>query len=89
MRNKRIKPVLFGSKRISNKYSLHIRLHSLRTEYHGAPYLQPLDGTPKQAKQISHEAEFTTDIRHIAEAANAVADTLSRPPGHMAAKDPP
>ncbi len=34
MRNKRIKPVLFASKRI-----FHIRLYSIWTEYHGAPYL--------------------------------------------------
>ncbi len=44
MRNKRIKPVLFASNRRSfrfkaNKYALHIHLNSLRTEYHGAPYV--------------------------------------------------
>ena len=33
--------------------------------------------------------EFTSDIRQIAGAANLVADTLSRPPGHVAAKELP
>jgi hypothetical protein len=34
-------------------------------------------------------AEYTSDIRHIAGAANVVADTLSRPSGHAAAERPP
>jgi hypothetical protein len=34
-------------------------------------------------------AEYTSDIRHIAGAANVVADTLSRPPGLAAAEGPP
>jgi hypothetical protein len=34
-------------------------------------------------------AEYTSHIRHIAGAANVVADTLSRPPGHAVAERPP
>jgi hypothetical protein len=34
-------------------------------------------------------AEYTSDIRHIAGAANVVADTLSRLPRHAAAEGPP
>ncbi len=43
-----------------------------------------MDCTPDQAV-----AEYTSDIRHIAGAANMVVDTLSRPPGHAAAEKPP
>ncbi len=42
-----------------------------------------------QSRQLSYVAEYTSDIRHIAGAANVVADTLSRPPGHAAAERPP
>jgi hypothetical protein len=43
----------------------------------------------RQTRQLSYVAEYTSDIRHIAGAANVVADTLSRPPGHAAAERPP
>jgi hypothetical protein len=45
--------------------------------------------TARQTRQLSYVAEYTSDIRHIAGAANMVADTLSRPPGHAAAEKPP
>jgi transposase InsO family protein len=45
--------------------------------------------TARQSRQLFYVAEFTSDIRHIAGAANVVADTLSRPPGHAAAERPP
>ncbi len=45
--------------------------------------------TACQSRQLSYEAEYTSDIRHIAGVANVVADTLSRPPGHAAAERPP
>jgi hypothetical protein len=45
--------------------------------------------TARQSRQLSYVAEYTSDIRHIAGAANVVADTLSRPPGHAAAERPP
>ncbi len=41
--------------------------------------------TARQTRQLSYVAEYTSDIRHIAGAANVVADTLSRPPGRAAA----
>jgi hypothetical protein len=43
----------------------------------------------RQSRQLSYVAEYTSDIRHIARAANVVADTLFRPPGHAAAERPP
>jgi hypothetical protein len=43
----------------------------------------------RQSRQLSYVAEYTSDIRHIAGAANMVADTLSRRPGHAAAERPP
>ncbi len=36
--------------------------------------------TAMQSRQLSYVAEFTTDIRHIPDSENIVADTLSRPP---------
>ncbi len=45
--------------------------------------------TAHQSRQLSYVAEYTSDIRHIAGAANVVADTLSRPPGQAAAERPP
>ncbi len=36
--------------------------------------------TPRQCRQLSYIAEFTSDLRHVAGADNIVADTLSRPP---------
>jgi hypothetical protein len=45
--------------------------------------------TARQSRQLSYVAEYTSDIRHIARAANVVADTLSRPPNHGAAGGPP
>ena len=42
--------------------------------------------TARQTRQLSYVAEYTTDIRHISGASNIVADMLSRPPGHAAAK---
>jgi len=36
--------------------------------------------TARQQRHLSYIAEFTSDIRHVAGAANQVADTLSRPP---------
>jgi hypothetical protein len=38
--------------------------------------------TARQCGQLSYVVEFTSDIRHIAGAANLVADILSRLPGH-------
>ncbi len=45
----------------------------------------------RQSRQLSYVEEYTSDIRHIARAANMVADTLSlcKPPGHEAAEGPP
>jgi hypothetical protein len=45
--------------------------------------------TARQSRQLSYVAEYTSDIRHIAGAANVVADTLSRPPSHAAGERPP
>jgi hypothetical protein len=45
--------------------------------------------TARQTRQLSYVAEYTSDICHIARAANVVADTLSRPPGHAAVEKPP
>ncbi len=45
--------------------------------------------TACQTRRLSYVAEYTSDIRHIARAANVVADTLSRPPGHTTAERPP
>jgi hypothetical protein len=45
--------------------------------------------TARQTRQLSYVAEYTMDIRHITGAANVVADTLSRLPGHAAAQRPP
>lgn len=42
--------------------------------------------TARQSRQLSYVAEFTSDIRHVAGLENVVADTLSRPPGHVVAK---
>ncbi len=40
--------------------------------------------TPRQCRQLSYVAEFTSDVRHIAGVDNVVADALSRPPvGHQ------
>jgi hypothetical protein len=44
--------------------------------------------TARQSRQLSYMAEYTSDIRHIAGAANMVADTLSRPPGNAEAERP-
>jgi hypothetical protein len=44
--------------------------------------------TARQSRQLSYVVEYTSDICHIARAANVVADTLSRPPGHAAAGGP-
>ncbi len=44
--------------------------------------------TARQSRQLSYVAEYTSDISHIARAANVVADTLSRPLGHTAAERP-
>jgi len=35
--------------------------------------------TPRQCRQLSYIAEYTSDIQHIAGEENIVADTLSRP----------
>jgi hypothetical protein len=40
--------------------------------------------TARQCRHLAYVAEYTSDIRHIAGAANIVADTLSRLPGHTA-----
>ena len=45
--------------------------------------------TAHQYGKLSYVAEYTSDIRDIARAANVVADTLSRPSGHVAAEGPP
>jgi hypothetical protein len=45
--------------------------------------------TAHQSRQLCYVAEYTSDNRHIAGAANVVADTLSRPPGYVAAEGPP
>jgi hypothetical protein len=39
--------------------------------------------TARQCRQLAYVAEYTSDICHIAGADNIVADTLSRPPGHV------
>jgi hypothetical protein len=44
--------------------------------------------TAHQCKMLSYVAEFTSDICHIAGAANVMADSLSRPPGHVVAGGP-
>ncbi len=45
--------------------------------------------TACQTRQLGYVAEYTLDIRHIAGAANVLADTLSRQPGHAVAERPP
>jgi hypothetical protein len=46
--------------------------------------------TARQCRHLAYLAEYTSDIQHVAGSANVVADTLSRPPGHVArAKSPP
>jgi cleavage and polyadenylation specificity factor subunit 1 len=39
--------------------------------------------TARQSRHLAYIAEYTSDIQHVARTANVVADTLSRPPGHM------
>ena len=39
--------------------------------------------TARQCRHLAYIAEYTSDIRHIPGADNIVADTLSRPPGHV------
>ena len=39
--------------------------------------------TARQCRHLAYIAEYTSDIRHVAGAENIVADTLSRPPGHV------
>ncbi len=39
-----------------------------------------IHGRPEQCRQLSYIAEYTSDIRHIADKSNIVADTLSKPP---------
>jgi cleavage and polyadenylation specificity factor subunit 1 len=44
--------------------------------------------SPRQQRQLSAIAEYTTDIRHVAGAENVVADALSRPAAALAAVEP-
>ncbi len=39
--------------------------------------------TARQCWHLAYVAEYTSDIRHIPGLSNVVADTLSRPPGHV------
>jgi hypothetical protein len=39
--------------------------------------------TARQCWHLAYIAEYTSDIQHVAGTANVVADTLSRPPGHV------
>jgi hypothetical protein len=39
--------------------------------------------TARQCRHLAYIAEYTSDIQHVAGAANVVADTLSLPPGHV------
>jgi transposase InsO family protein len=39
--------------------------------------------TAQQCRHLAYVAEYTSDIRHIPGLSNIVADTLSRPPGHV------
>jgi hypothetical protein len=39
--------------------------------------------TTRQCRHLAYIAEYTSDIQHVAGTANVVADTLSRPPGHV------
>ncbi len=41
--------------------------------------------TPRQCRQLSYITEHTSDICHIADLHNVVADMLSRPPASLAA----
>jgi hypothetical protein len=41
--------------------------------------------TAKQQRQLSYIAEYTRDLQHVAEVANVVADTLSRPAAEVPA----
>ena len=43
-----------------------------------------VDRSPRQTRQLSFIAEFTTDIRHVPGSSNVVADLLSRPPSPSA-----
>jgi cleavage and polyadenylation specificity factor subunit 1 len=74
------------------RYMLDGRRFAIFTDHKPLTYAlarvsEPL--TARQTRQLSYVAEYTSDIRHIAGAANMVADTLSRPPGHAAAEKPP
>jgi hypothetical protein len=39
--------------------------------------------TARQCRHLAYVAEYTSDIRHIPGLSNVVADTMSRPPGHV------
>jgi hypothetical protein len=45
--------------------------------------------TTRQCRHLAYIAEYTSDIQHVAGSANVVADTLSRPPGHVARTESP
>ncbi len=74
------------------RYMLDGRRFAIFTDHKPLPYALARVSEPwtaRQSRQLSYEAEYTSDIRHIAGAANMVADTLSRPPEHAAAERPP
>jgi hypothetical protein len=73
-------------------YMLDGRRFAIFTDHKPLTYALPRVSetwTARQTRQLSYVAEYTSDIRRIAGAANVVADTLSRPPGHAAAEKPP
>ena len=43
--------------------------------------------SPRQTRHLSFISEFTSDVRHVAGAANVVADVLSRPPSSRSSSD--
>jgi hypothetical protein len=73
------------------RYMLDCRRFAIFTDHKPLTYALARVSEPwtaRQSRLVSYVAEYTSDIRHIAGAANVVADTLSRPPGHAAAERP-
>jgi hypothetical protein len=74
------------------RYMLEGRRFAIFTDHKPLTYALARVSDPwaaRQSRQLSYVVEHTSDIHHIAGAANVVADTLSRPPGHTVVEGPP